>query len=53
VGAWSLEISRGAKRLGQSGERILTKKKKKNKNDYFNKIDKNLNNRLEGSFESG
>jgi hypothetical protein len=30
--------------------RVLTKRIK---NDYFNKIDKNLDNRLEGSFESG
>jgi hypothetical protein len=30
---------------------VLTKKKKNN-NNYFNKIDKNQNNRLHGSFES-
>jgi hypothetical protein len=28
------------------------RKKEKKKNDYFNKIDKNLNNRMDDSFES-
>jgi hypothetical protein len=32
---------------------VLTKRKKNIKNDYFNKIDRNLDNRLEGSFKSG
>jgi hypothetical protein len=33
--------------------RVLTKRIKRIKNDYFNKKDKNLNNQLDGSFESG
>jgi hypothetical protein len=36
-----------------SAYEVLTKKNKKNiKNDYFNKIDKNLDNRMEDNFES-
>jgi len=37
-----------------SAYEVLTKKNKKNiKNDYFKKIDKNLDNRMEDNFESG
>jgi hypothetical protein len=38
--------------LWGSGYEVLTKKKKKNiNNDYFNKIDINLDNLLESSFK--
>jgi hypothetical protein len=51
VGECRPEISKGAE-VDSWGrvERFLTKKKKKKKIDYFNKIDINLNNRMEVSF---